>query len=44
VLVQPAPLIGVTDIYAQASFMVYEITDPNFIAVYKREEKIKGSF
>jgi hypothetical protein len=39
VLIQPAPLVGVSDIYAQASFMVYEITDPDFIASYKRENK-----
>jgi hypothetical protein len=36
VLIQGAGLIGVTDLYAQVSFMLYEIADPNFIAGYKR--------
>ena len=41
VLVQPAALVGISDIYAQASFMVYEIIDPDFIAIYRSDKKKK---
>jgi hypothetical protein len=37
VLVQTADLVGVSDVYAQVTFAVYEIIDPSFIANYKIE-------
>ncbi len=38
VLDQVADLVGVTEIYAQISFSIYEITDNAFIESYKRGE------
>jgi hypothetical protein len=39
VLVQVPAIIGITDIFAQVSFMVYEISDPSFKEKYLREKK-----
>jgi hypothetical protein len=39
ILNQVASLVGVTDIFAQLSFMLYEITDPDFITEYKSANK-----
>jgi hypothetical protein len=36
-LVMIAPLVGVSDIYAQVAFSIYEITEEKFIKNYKRE-------
>lgn len=37
--IQVAELVGITEIYAQVSFSVYEITDSAYIQDYKRETK-----
>jgi hypothetical protein len=37
VLFQVPNIIGITDLYAQVSFSVYEIADESFIREYKRE-------
>lgn len=40
VIVPVAALVGVTDIYAQVSFMVYEINDPDFKSRYIKESVV----
>ena len=35
--IQPASLVGVTNLYAQVSFTVYEITDVKFIMEHKKD-------
>jgi hypothetical protein len=39
-LAQTADLVGITDIYAQVSFSVYEITSQAFIKKYKAEANL----